>query len=178
MQRRRRVDLLALALHHERLLQFGQQLLLRQAVQILHHAVVVDDLELRCGEGHSQEVAVLLLARVVRIFSLALGTHAGCSCRAVVTIGHIQRRNSRKKLRQAIVRLLVANHPQVVTEAVGGREVILGFSLDDLGNDGVDLLIIGVGEEYRLDVGLLVAYMNHAILLLVGAGQLMLLDGT
>ena len=40
----------------------------------------------------------------------------------------------------------------------------------------VEHRIVGIGKEYRLDVGIVHAYMLHAVFLLVTTGQLMLLD--
>ena len=98
----------------------------RQAVQVLHHAVVVDDAELARREGHGQEIAVLLAARVVRILRAALLSHARRGGRAVVTVGDVERRDARENLRDTVVGLPVADHPQLVPEAVCSREVVPG----------------------------------------------------
>ena len=58
-------------------------------MQLARAALVVDDAQLRLGKCDSQEVAILLLARVGRVSSLALRTYARRGSRAVVTISHI-----------------------------------------------------------------------------------------
>jgi hypothetical protein len=67
----------------------------------------------------------------------------------------------------------------MVTEAILCRKVVIGliccnYTLDN----GVNLVVVGICEEYRLDVGFLVADVNHSILLLVGAGKFVLLNGS
>ncbi len=115
---------------------------------------------------------------MVRVVLLALLTHACRSGGAVVSVGHVERRYGCEQLRDAVVGGLVVDYPKVVTEAVLGREVVLGgVVLHPLGHDRVDLGVIGVCEEYGFDVGFLVAHVDHAVLLLVGAGELVLLDG-
>ena len=173
------IDPAALLLDLEIGLQRLDQLGGCHAVEVLHYAVVVDDAQLTGREGDRQEVAVLLFAGVVRILLAALLPHAGGGSRAVVSVGDVERRDAGEDLRQPVVERLVANHPHVVAEAVGSREVVVGgVLLHHLLDDGVDLLVVGIGEEDRLDVGLLVAHVDHAILLLVGTGQLVLLDGS
>ena len=54
--------------------------------------------------------------------------------------------------------------------------IILGSTLHVLGNKLVKNLVIGISKEHRLNVGVVYANMLHAVLLLVGAGKLMLLD--
>ena len=67
----------------------------------------------------------------------------------------------------------------MVSEAVGGREIVLrSVVLHHVGDNGVDLGIVGIGEKHRLDVGLLVTDVDHTVLLLVGARQLMLFDSS
>ncbi len=111
------------------------------------------------------------------ILRLALGAHACGGSRAVVSVGDVERRNPGEDLRDAVVGLPVANHPEVVPETVFGRKVVVrSVVLHHVGHDRVDLGIVGVGEKDRLDVGPLVADVDHAVLLLVGTRELMLLD--
>ena len=54
--------------------------------------------------------------------------------------------------------------------------IILGSTLDILGNQFVKNLVIGISKEHRLNVGVVYANMFHAVLLLICAGKLMFLD--
>ena len=115
---------------------------------------------------------------MVGVLRLALGTHARSGGRTVVSVGHVEGRDAAEDLRDAVIRRTVADHPQFVAEAVGSREVVLGGrSRHNALDNGVDLGIVRIGEEDRLDVGLLVAHVDHAVLLLLGARQLVFLDG-
>ena len=129
------------------------------------------------GEGHGKEVAVLLTPRMVGIPALALLSHTRRGGRAVMAVGDVQRRNILENLRNTVVGLPVANHPQLMSEAVGGRKIVLrSVVFHHAGHDGVDLGVVGIGEEHRFDIGFLVADVDHAVLLLVGARQFVLLD--
>ena len=179
MQGRRGINFRTLILYLKRLTEALQQLLLRKTIQIAHNTVIVDNAQLRSGERNSQEVAILLLARMRGILRHTLLTHASGSSRTVVTIGNVERRHLGKELGQATILLRRAYHPEVVAKAIGGGEIVVGLVMFyNILNDGVNLVIVGVGEEYGLDVGLLVANVNHTILLLIGARKLVLLDCT
>ena len=65
----------------------------------------------------------------------------------------------------------------MVTETILCRKVIIGLTCRNYTLDnGVNLIIVGICEEYRLDVCLLVTDVNHSILLLVGTSEFVLLD--
>ena len=66
----------------------------------------------------------------------------------------------------------------MVAETVLCNEVIFRFLCDIACYDPVDFLVVRVCEEYRFDVGVLDAHMDHAVLFLVPAGKLVLLDST
>ena len=64
-----------------------------------------------------------------------------------------------------------------MTETVAlGNKIVLGSPLYVLGNKLVKHLVIGIGKEHRLDVGVVYADMLHAVLLLIGTGKLVFLD--
>ena len=97
----------------------------------------------------------------------------------VVAVGDVQCRYILENLRNAIVHLPVADDPQPVAETVLGRKVVVGRStLHHALDQRVDLGVVGIGEEDRFDVGPLAAHVLHAILLLVGTCQFVLLDRT
>ena len=75
-------------------------------------------------------------------------------------------------------RLVVVDDPEVMAESVGSDKVVLGRTRRLAFDDGVELVVVGVGKEYRLDVGVVDAHMFHAVFLLVAAGQLVFLDST
>ena len=64
-----------------------------------------------------------------------------------------------------------------MTETVyRGNEVILRLGGSIAHDELVQHLIVGIGEEYRLDIGIVHTHMLHAVLFLVATGQLMLFD--
>ena len=65
-----------------------------------------------------------------------------------------------------------------MAETVGSYEIILGLTFDHLLDNVLKSLVVGECEENRLDIGVVHAHMLHAVLLLVAAGKLMLLDAT
>ena len=177
MQPRRTVLLRALVLDRETFGELFEQLLRRQAVQVFHDTVVVDDPKLPRGESHGEEIAILLVARMAGVLCLALLSHARRGGCAVMPVGDIERRDARENLRDTVVGLLVADNPQLMAEAVGSREIVFRVVvLHHVGHDGVDLGVVGIGEEHRFDIGLLVADVDHAVFLLVGTRQFVFLD--
>ena len=79
MQLLRLVDVGALVLNGEVLGQRLEELLAAETVEVFHHAVVVKDSELRGLEADRHEVVVFLIACVVGIEALLLGSHE-CGC--------------------------------------------------------------------------------------------------
>lgn len=156
----------------------GDELLLGEAVEVLDHAVVVDDVELVVGEDDGHEVVVLLLAGVVGVLLLLLLSHEGGGGAAVVAVGDVHGGNL---LVEDVDELgdggLVVDDPEAMAEAVFlGDEVIDGLLGGDAGHDLVDAGDGGVGEEDGLDVGVGDAHVFHAVLFLVLAGELVFLD--
>ena len=70
---------------------------------------------------------------------------------------------------------VVVNHPEVVTEAVFGHEVIFGLACGDAAYDLIELSVVTEGEEHRFYVGILDADMYHPVILLVLAGEFVFL---
>ena len=96
---------------------------------------------------------------------------------AMVSVGYVHSGHGGKQLRDALDVGVVVDDPERVAETVElGRVVILGRALGVFGYDSVHVLVVGVGKEHRLDVGVVHAHMLHAVFLLVAAGQLVLLD--
>ena len=89
----------------------------------------------------------------------------------------IKRRDARENLRDTVVGLFVADNPQLMAEAVGSREIVFrGVVLHHVGHDGVDLGVVGIGEEHRFDIGIIHTNMLHTVFFLIATGQLMFLD--
>ena len=66
-----------------------------------------------------------------------------------------------------------------MAEAVaGGHEVVFGHFLRDAGHQAVEHRVVGVGKEDGLHVGVGHTHVAHAVLLLVPAGEFVLLDDT
>ena len=121
-----------------------QKLFLCQSVQILHHTVVVDDLELAVREGHCHEVIVFLFAVVVRVLSLLLCADKGCSSRTVVTVSYIEGRDSFKYLGDAVDVLLTVDDPEMMAESVLCDKVIFGLLSNISAYDAVYFLVVRI----------------------------------
>ena len=170
------VDLCAFLLHVEISCESLEKLLLSQTVEVLYNAVVVDDLELAVRECYSHEVVVLLVTSMVRVLAAELCAHEGSSCCTVVTVSYIECRDICEDLSDAVDVGLLADHPEMVAEAVLCNEVVLRLAGYILSNDCVYLCVVRISEEYRLDVGVLDTYVDHTVLFLVLSCELMLLD--
>ena len=171
------VDLLTHLTDREVLLKSGDELFFGKAVQILYDTVVVQDLQLALREAHCHEEVVLLVSGVVRVLSPLLGSDTSGCCCTVVTVSNIESVNIVLEQPCDLVDgLVVIDHPELVAELVLVDEIVLRSLLDGLGHNLVQHVVVLVGEEHRLDVGVLDAYVNHSVILLVLAGELVLLD--
>ena len=170
------VDFSAHVLNLEVLAHFVEELLGGEAVEIANHAVVVDDLEVACGEGHGHEVVVFLVALVVGVVLCLFGANEGSGGAAVVAVGDVEVGDFVKLLGDGVDSLGVFDEPESVAEAVVGNEVVLGLAGGNVADDLLELLVVGESEEHRLDVGVVATHVFHAVFLLVAAGELMLFD--
>ena len=159
--------------------QQGQELQTAVSVEVLHHAVVVQNGQLACREAYCHEEVVLLIATMVGVLLCLLCTYESSGGTAVMSVGNVQVGNLGKSLGYGFLVLLVLDKPQLVAEPVGSSgEVVLRLFADVACNDGCQSLVVGIGEEDRLHVGIVYANMLHAVLLLVAACQFVLLDYT
>ena len=94
----------------------------------------------------------------------------------MVAVGYVKLGDFGKCFGDGIDGGVVVNHPEGVAEAVGGHEIILRLAGDYTRDYLVERLIVGEGEEHGFDVGVLDTHVLHAVLLLVAAGELVLLD--
>ena len=164
-------------LHVEILAESLDELLWRKTIEILDHAVVIDNLQLAFREADRHEIIILFLACMVRItFSLFSTDTCSSSC-TMVTVSHIESIDlGREDLRDAGNHCIVIDYPESMTEAILICKRILRLSGSSFCHYFIELRIVLIREEYRLDIGILDFHMNHAVILLVLAGKLMLFD--
>ena len=104
-------------------------------------------------------------------------TYQRSRSRAVMAVGYVQGRHFTEQLRDAGDIGSLVDDPEGMSEAIVLRyEVIFGSAGGVLGDNPVQLGIIGISKEYRFDVGIVYPDMLHAVFFLVTAGQLMFLD--
>ena len=155
-----------------------QKLFWRQSVEVAHHAIVVNNLELGCRESYCKEEVVLFIACMIGICLGFLMPYKRGGSRTMMSVSNIQCRHIGKFGRNGIYGCLAIYDPEVVAETVIGYEVILGlgggYALDDV----VEHIVVFKGEEHRLDIGILGAYVFHTIFFFVSACHLEFLDDT
>ena len=156
-----------------------QELLFSHSIQILHHTVIIHDMQLIVWETYCQKVVILLITTVIWILQLLLMSHQCRGCTTMMTICYIHRWHRRHNLRDTSYILLITNHPKCMTKAIQIRyKVIFWCSLAHASNDGIQLFVMRVCKEYRLYVRIVHTHMLHAVFFLVTTSQLMLLDAT
>jgi len=163
------VDFSAHVLHVEVLTHLVEELLRSEAVEVAHHAVVVDDLEVRSRESHSHEIVVFLVAAMVGVVLGLFCAYESGSRTAVVSVSDVKVRNLGKLLGDRLDGLRILDEPKRVAEIVVGNEVVFGLSGSNVADDLFKHLIVGESEEHRLHVGVVDADMLHAVFLLVAA---------
>ena len=95
----------------------------------------------------------------------------------MVSVSDIQRGHLAELLCDSLRVLGIVDNPELVAETVDGSyEVVLRSRLGIAHDEFVENTIVGVGEEYRLDVGIVYANVLHAVFFLVATRQLVLLD--
>ena len=136
---------------------------------------VVDDSKLLGRETDCHEVVVFLVAPMVRIMSRLFSTHQ-CRCRTtVMTVGNVKRRHFLERLCHRLNVLVVVNHPELMAEAViWCHKVIYRLLSRIFRHYGIQRLVFRISKEHRFDVR--IVHPFHAVLLLVTARQLMLLN--
>ena len=138
------VDLSALLAYIKVLCKSCKKLLLSKSVEVLHNAVVVDDLEVALRECNSHEIVVLLLTSVVWILLAELCADACSSCCTVVTISYIECWNACEDLSDTVDIRLLIDYPEMVTEAVLCDEVVFRIFSGISSDNAVDLIIVRI----------------------------------
>ena len=146
------IDLGAHLFNHKVLGHLGQELLAGKAVEVLHHAVVVHNLELTGREAHCQEEVVLLIARMIGVLESTLLSYSGCSCGAMMSVGHIEIRNCSKSLGDGLDGIGVVDYPELVDEALGRSESLDAWTSGSLTNDAVEHLVVRECKEHGLHI--------------------------
>ena len=121
-----------------------EKLLCSQTVEILHNAVIVNNLEVTLRESDCHEPVIFLLTGMLRIALSLLRTNTCCSSCTMVSVSDIECRDLGKDLSDAVDISLVINHPEMVTETVSCHEIILRLFYDILSNDSVYLIIVRI----------------------------------
>src|SRR5574344_159949 len=154
-----------------------KELLRRQTVEIADESVVVKYPQLALRETYSHEIIIFLSAGMVRILRPLLGAHPCGSGSTMVPVGDIEGVYMvRKDFGDPGNLRLVVNHPELMAESVFVCELEFRRPGNCFGDYRVQVRIVLVGEKDRLDVRILDADMDHAVILLVLARKFMLLD--
>ncbi len=116
---------------------------------------------------------------MVRILLRLLCTHQSCGCRTVMAIGDIEARHLGKFCGDGFDILVIADNPELVTEPINrSDEIILRLCCSIAHQNLIEHRIIRISEEDRFDIGIADTNVLHAVLFLITAGKLMLLDDT
>jgi hypothetical protein len=159
-----------------RLTDLRAELLDGQAVEVPHHPVVVQDLELVVREEDCHEELVRLVparARVSRAHHLPVSHGGG---RPVVSVGHVETGDVREPPHERLDLAGLGHDPERVPDPVGRDEVVGRRTGAHAVHDLLDLLPGAVGEEYRLGVRVGLGDVARPVVLLVPARVLVLLD--
>ena len=106
-----------------------------------------------------------------------LRSHESCGSAAMVAVGDVEGRHLRKLSGYEVYVVFLVNDPQLVAEVVdGGHKIVCSFGCSITGYQAVQHVVIGIGKKHGLYVGITHAHMLHAVLFLVLACELMLLD--
>ena len=152
--------------------EFLEELFLGATVEVLHNAVVVEDGELFCRETYGHVEGTFCIGA-----SSLLCTYAGGGSRAVVTIGNVESIHLSEFLRDEGLVGSIADHPELVAEAVDGcYEIVNGLLGCYLVDEGKECGIVLEGEEDGLNVGIGLAYVTHAIIFFIATREFVLLD--
>ena len=95
----------------------------------------------------------------------------------MVTVGNVEAGHLAKLTGDGLRVLVIVNDPELVAETVyRSYEVVLRLGGSIALDEGIQRGIVRIGEKDGLDVGIVDAYMLHAVFLLVATSQLVLLD--
>ena len=158
-------------------LEAAEKLLGRQAVEVAHHAIVVENGELVGGEADGQVVVVLLAAGVIGISLGTGGANARGGGRTVVAVGDVEGIHLAELVGDGGDVGFSVDEPEGMAETVDvGHEVVERLFLGDALDESEQRGIVAIGQEGGTDVGVGSGEMTHAVVFLVAAGEFVLLD--
>lgn len=169
------IGFLTFFFHYEVLLKALEEFGGRETVEVAHHAVIVDYLEVRGRESHSEEVVVFLIATMVGILLCLLIANKSCGGTAMMSVGYIEIGNRLECGCDTVVESLI-NYPESMTESIGSHEVILRLAGGDSADHIFKVGIVGESEEHRLDIGVVDAHMLHSVFFFIAAGEFVFLN--
>ena len=153
-----------------------QELGFRQTVQILDHTVVIEDLQLLCGEQHGQKVVEFLAAVVIGMRCAAKFSHFDSGSGTMMPVRNIQCGDRRKACAKCFNNCRIVHDPDLLAHTVR-RKVIYGLvRLLPIFQHFRDLRLTAVGQEDRSRVRVERVHMADTVLFLVRARQFMLFD--
>ena len=95
----------------------------------------------------------------------------------MMSVSDIQTWHLGKLSRDGLDICIVGNYPELMAETIDGRdEVIFRLQSSITHDKAIQRLVVRIGKEHGLDVGIVHTDMLHTVLLLITTGQLMLLD--
>ena len=178
MQPVRTIDLRPLLFHRKMRTQCLQESRGGQAVQVLHHPVIVDNGQLGSRETDRHEIVVLLVSPMLRILLRFFRTHKSGSSTAVMPVGNIEGRHPGKPFRNGDNVCSIIDDPKRMTEPVAGcDEVVNRLPGRIAGYKSIKFRIVGIGKKHRFEVSVVHPHVLHAVFLFVATCQFVLLDG-
>ena len=155
-----------------------QERVRRQAAEILHGPVVGEDLHLVVRKRHRQHrrpVGTVAERRAGKPAIAHLGPRARGARRAMVAVGDVERGDAADRRDERVARC-AADAPQGVPHLVGRREIDDRLALRHLGDDPIDVGGRAIRQEHRPRLRAEREHVLRAIVFLVAARALVLLD--
>ena len=116
---------------------------------------------------------------MLRILLSLLGAYKGCRCTTMMAVGYVEGWHLAELFCDGSNVLIIGNCPELMAETVNRcYEIINRCSCGIAVDEFVEYAVVGIGKEYRLDIGITYAYMLHAVFLFVATGKFVLLDYT
>ncbi len=154
----------------------GHEFFRGMTVQVLHDPVVIHDVELVRREDDGLEKIVAFLTGVSGILGLAVVVDSGSGGAAVVAVGDVEGIDLLEGLFDFPDEGVVVDDPDGVYETVGAGEIVKRLFGPNPVEETIEHLVVAVGEEDRAGVGIGGGDVVGAIVFLVPAGELVLLD--
>lgn len=105
--------------------QFCRGIALVYNVEVAHHPVIINYLEMRCRESNCHEIVVFLVTSVFRVVLRFLVADKSCGSRAMMTVCNIERRNFVELSCDFLYNIFILYHPKCMSESVRCGKIIL-----------------------------------------------------